>query len=164
MVYKVSLENYFLKLRRLLLFSLVLLALVPVACTESKTKLDKVPVIITRKAIEFFKDGKPKLQELYSSQNGELVLFGFEELYPSGKIKITGKYTSDRKREGLWESFYEDGQAWSIGSFSKGVESGEKKVWYPNGKLRYKGEIKNDKPIGLWEFWDKKGKKTLKKY
>lgn len=164
MVYKVFSVNYYLKLRRLLLSSLVLIALFSSGCNESKKEINENPLVLTSKTIEFFGSGEPKINELFTSHNGELVLYGYEELYLSGEIKITGKYTANRKRDGLWESFYENGTLWSIGSFSNGIESGEKRVWYPDGKLRYKGNIKNDKPVGSWQFWDEKGQKTIKMY
>ena len=163
MAYKVSLVNYSLKLRRLLLSSIVLITILS-SCNSLNEKNNEKPLSVIAKTVEFYDDGKPKINELFTKVNGELVIYGYEELYNSGKLKITGKYNLAKHREGLWESFYEDGSSWSIGSFTNGIESGEKRVWYPNGKLRYKGEMKGDKPVGSWEFWDEKGRKTIKKY
>jgi antitoxin component YwqK of YwqJK toxin-antitoxin module len=133
-------------------------------CKPDETKEISIPSNITRKTLEFHKSGKPKTIDLYVVEDGKKKIYGFEELYEDGQIKIKGNYDKDHQRNGLWESFYIDGTKWSIGEYNYGVESGEKKVWYPNGKMRYRGEIKDGKPVGKWSFWDKEGQKEIKEY
>ena len=92
------------------------------------------------------------------------LLVGIEEVYGNGNIKIRGGVNANGQRDGLWEAFYEDGTSWSIGNYSSGKETGDKKVWYPNGKLRYQGLMRNDSLVGKWQFWDSKGALTEKEY
>lgn len=37
-----------------------------------------------------------------------------------------------------------------------GIE-GQYKQWYPNGKLEFKGFMKNGRPVGLWKWWNQLG-------
>lgn len=144
---------------------MIIILLLVGSCTEKKKESAVVvPKNISRKVLEFHKNGKPKVVELYSSENGKKVIVGLEELYEEGQIKIKGDYNEKYQRQGVWKSYYMDGTEWSIGVYENGVENGEKKVWYPNGKLRYQGEIKNGKPVGTWTFWDDQGVKTEKEY
>jgi antitoxin component YwqK of YwqJK toxin-antitoxin module len=142
-----------------------LIAFFGTSCSSSteQTVLEK-PKNLKVEILEFHENGKPKSQKLYSNENGIKVIYGYEEFYPSGKTKITGLYNKSHKRDGLWKSFYETGTPWSTGGYLSGIENGEKKVWYPDGQLRYEGEMKDGKPIGTWSFQDEKGVKTTKNY
>jgi len=170
MEYKIFLKSYYLRLRKSLPFNswnfvwVVLLVLMGSCSEKKKESTIVVPQNISRKILEFHKNGKPKVVELYSDENGKKVIVGLEELYEEGQIKIKGAYNEKHQRQGVWKSFYVDGTEWSVGEYDNGVENGEKKVWYPNGKLRYQGDIKNGKPVGTWTFWDEQGIKTEKEY
>ena len=39
-----------------------------------------------------------------------------------------------------------------------GIKQGYTVVKYPNGAIRYRGEYKDDKIVGLWTTYDPKGK------
>lgn len=171
MEYRIFLKNYYLKLKKSLQYKgglviLLLLGGVLVFGCKSEVleKKSVVPSDLTRKTVEFHKNGKPKTVELYIVADGDKRIYGFEELYEEGKIKIRGTFDKNHQRDGLWESFYSDGTKWSVGEYTNGVENGEKKVWYPNGKIRYNGEVKEGKPVGRWYFWDEEGKQTIKEY
>jgi antitoxin component YwqK of YwqJK toxin-antitoxin module len=164
MVYNLFSENYYLKLKRLLPFSSLVLIFFLLGCDASKEAKEEVPTSLTYDVLTFYKNGKAKEQESFTNNNGIREIYGYEELYPDGSVKITGRLSKTKHRDGLWKSFYEDGKPWSIGSYTEGVETGEKKVWYPNGKIRYKGTMVKGKPSGVWFFWDEKGVKTEKKY
>ena len=131
--------------------------------TNESDELAKIEMEnISVKVVDVHENGKVKVQDLYETSNGVKSLKGYEEFYPSGKLKIKGSFNKSHLRIGLWESFYEDGKPWGIGSYINGVDVGEKKVWYPNGSLRYQGEMKSGKPIGTWTFWDEKGVESEK--
>ncbi len=170
MEYRIFSKNYCLRLKKYLRFNswnfvlVILLVLLGSCSEEKKESVTIASKNITRKTLEFHKNGKPKVVELYSTENGKKVIVGLEELYEEGQIKIKGAYNKKYQRQGIWRSYYVDGTEWSIGEYANGVENGEKKVWYPNGKLRYQGEIKNGKPDGIWVFWDEQGVKTEKEY
>lgn len=136
------------------------------SCTEGNesSEVKKRPKHLLDVTIDFHENGKPKSQELFELVAGEKVIYGFQELYPSGEIKILGTYNLQKQREGLWSSFYENGKKWSVGNFEGGVANGVSKVWYENGSMRYEGEMKDGKPTGTWMYWDEKGIESKKKY
>jgi antitoxin component YwqK of YwqJK toxin-antitoxin module len=168
MEFKIFSRNYCLKLPKLLQFSFFVTVLILSSCTEEKPtiidskissaeEVDKVPVT-------FYENGRPKGFNLFGELEGEKVLIGYEEVHENGALKINGALNTKGQRTGHWESFYEDGSLWSIGDYNKDVETGIKKTWYPNGSLRYEGEMKNGKPSGTWSFWSQDGVKTQKEY
>lgn len=169
MEYKTFLKNYCHKSLRLLPFSFFLLFIGFSSCSDKsseeqkKEKLD-IEIEYKRVPVSFFENGRPKSFNLFIEGNGKEVLTAFEELHENGAVKITGKLNPKGQRIGLWESFYEDGTPWSIGTFENDIENGVKKTWYPNGKLRYEGVIENGEPVGDWVFWTEKGVKSEKSY
>lgn len=82
----------------------------------------------------------------------------YQEFYINGALKIEGDYDADKKRHGLWKSYYENGLKWSESFYSHGVKSGHSITFYPTGKVRYVGEYKDDRKIGRWQFYDEEGK------
>ena len=166
MEFKIYLKNYYLRLLKLPLFSILILLVYSCSIeVDNQTETVKVKEQIYNKEVfSFYESGKPKEINLYQNKKGEKELVGFEELHENGALRIRGKYNSKGQRVGKWESFYEDGTSWSIGEFANGVETGKKQTWYSNGKLRYEGQMENGKPIGKWVFKDEKGTETYKVY
>lgn len=81
----------------------------------------------------------------------------FKEYYPGKKqLKMEGVFDSDKKRHGIWKFYTEEGVAISITEFQHGLRSGLSMVYFPTGKLNYKGEYRDDKPIGTWQIYDAK--------
>lgn len=144
----------------------VFLALTIFSCSPIGDKKDGfyLQENVIEKVIETYPDGSPKVIEYYIVEHGIERIHGFKEFYASGETRIQGLFSDDKKRTGLWESFYEDGKKWSEGYYQDGIENGMKQVWYQSGKLRYAGEVKDGKPIGDWIFWDEEGSKTTKSY
>ena len=79
------------------------------------------------------------------------------QYYKNGNIKIEGEFNDDGKREGMWKSYYENGQPWSIGEYQNGKQHGINRVYFPNGSVRYEGNWENDLKTGTWNFYDEKG-------
>jgi len=84
----------------------------------------------------------------------------FIEYHPNGGIKMKGIYNDNLEREGLWMSFYDNGIKWSESYYSKGKLDGHSLTFYPNGKVRYVGEYRNNEKFGVWMFYDDSGKLT----
>jgi antitoxin component YwqK of YwqJK toxin-antitoxin module len=107
------------------------------ACSE---KTDK-PIEATKK------------ENLFDTLRGE-----YKEWYPGRKqMKIEGSYTEEKRRQGLWTYFTQDGIEQSTIHYENGLREGFSIVKRPDGTLFYTGEYKNDKPTGLWKFYDEKG-------
>jgi len=136
------------------------------SCEEKKAKADSEtkPALLVEKVLEKHPDGSVKAVEEIQMVDGVQKIYGYKEYYPSGKVKIEGRYNAKNERDGLWQAYFEDGKKWSIGTYINGEENGEKKVWYENGNLRYTGQMKNNKPTGEWHIWDESGKETTKQF
>ena len=53
--------------------------------------------------------------------------------------------------------FYENGKLWSWGEYTEGVRNGLSSVYYDNGVKKMEGNYKDDKQVGIWQFYDRKG-------
>lgn len=83
----------------------------------------------------------------------------YKEYYPGKKeVRITGPVGDNNVREGKWTFLSKNGTEMSICFYQNGKKEGHSIVKYPNGALNYVGEYHNDKQIGVWEFYDEKGK------
>ena len=81
----------------------------------------------------------------------------FKEYYPGKKqLKMDGNFDDDKKRHGIWRFYSEDGVTISITDYQHGIRSGVSMVYFANGKLNYKGEYLEDKPVGIWKMYDEK--------
>ncbi len=60
-------------------------------------------------------------------------------------------------RNGLWLSYYENGSKWSESMYVHGKKNGHSVTFFPNGKIRYIGEYKDDEKSGNWRFFDEVG-------
>ena len=75
----------------------------------------------------------------------------YDENHPTGKwfyfysdnsIREMGELTAFYKLDGIWTSFYPNGNKRSEGKFINGLKSGKWQTWYENGKLRSIAEYK----------------------
>ena len=70
---------------------------------------------------------------------------------------MEGDFKNDLE-DGIWESWYENGQLKDKGYFSKGKMNYHWDGYYKNGQLKYSGDYENDHKNNKWSFWDPKGK------
>ena len=82
------------------------------------------------------------------------------EYHPNGALKIKGMLNEAGNREGLWISYYDNGQKWSEMYYVDGQKDGHSITFYPNGEVRYIGEYKKDERIGTWKFYSEAGELT----
>ena len=73
---------------------------------------------------------------------------------------MAGEYKMD-KENGLWKSWYENGQLKDIDFLTLGrwIKMGG---ILQNGQLKYSGEYDNDYKVNSWIYWSEKGKKLSK--
>lgn len=117
---------------------------------EKEVKTDDVKTISHQPKDEF--DVKEEASKIVADNpNGEYL-----EVYANNKIKIEGQ-KKDSLREGVWYSYFENGNKWSETTYKKGLKEGATLVNYPNGKPHYKGQYKNDKKSGHWIFYKEDG-------
>lgn len=83
--------------------------------------------------------------------DGEVI-----EYHKNGVVKIKGTLKNG-KREGQWQSFFENGSLQSENKYVKGILSGKTAAYYPNGNLNYVGLYINDLKDGVWYFYLENG-------
>ena len=89
----------------------------------------------------------------------------FIERYDNGNLKTEGWRNSSSQRDGIWYSYYEHSVKWSELSYVNGIKEGASVVYFPNAKVHYKGQYKNDKKTGTWTFYNEDGTvQSVKKY
>jgi antitoxin component YwqK of YwqJK toxin-antitoxin module len=99
---------------------------------------------------------KPKKQapeSLVEIKNGV-----YYEWYPGKKqIKYKGGQDKNKKRNGLWTFYSENGAELSLTYYEHGLKEGFSIVKYPTGVIHYRGEYHKDKTVGIWTTYNEKG-------
>jgi antitoxin component YwqK of YwqJK toxin-antitoxin module len=112
----------------------------------------------TQEIKETYADGKPKkVVEYITDDNGKKTLYKETHYFPGEKKYISGTYNDAQLRNGIWTSWYENGQKNSEQNYINGKEDGEYNVWHPNGKQYIKGKYIMGKEVGVWTFHDSSG-------
>ncbi|MBS1666863.1 MAG: hypothetical protein JST58_05740 [Bacteroidetes bacterium] len=79
------------------------------------------------------------------------------QLYAQGEIK-------NKKENGVWVYWHENGQKAREGSFAEGQRTGTHTYWYPNGHIRGVGNFKNDKYDGKWTMYKEDGSDPIEQF
>lgn len=82
----------------------------------------------------------------------------FISWYKDGQIEQKGVYDQGM-RKGLWVIWYESGQKKSAGRYRNGLKDGQWTAWYQNGKRMQKGIYREGKREGVWILWYGNGRK-----
>ena len=85
----------------------------------------------------------------------------YETYYENGQLKQKGSL-KDGAEYGPYEIHYENGQLKEKGSVKDGEEYGPYEVHYENGQLKDKGSYKGAKRDGHWESYGEKGQMKVK--
>lgn len=105
--------------------------------------------------------GEAKEEVLYQIKDGK-----FTEWYPGKKhVKFEGDLDVKGNRDGKWTFYSDKGNMLSFTFYENGKKEGYSIVKYPNGRIHYHGEYRNDEMVGVWTTYDEKGKnKQVKDY
>lgn len=99
------------------------------------------------------------LEDLIEIKNGM-----YTEWYPGKKqIKYKGGQDEKQLRDGIWTFYLENGRENSVTMYSHGKKEGYTVVKHPNGAIHYRGEYKNDLPVGVWTTYNEKGEMISEK-
>ena len=113
---------------------------------------------VNQQVVESYADGRPKLmQEVVLSDGGDTILKREIFYFPGEKKYIEKQYNAKGEPEGVWVSWYENGNKNSQGTYENGQWQGVYRVWYPNGNLHYTGEYDKGVRVGVWKFYDSTG-------
>lgn len=105
------------------LFGLLLITTI-FSCHHEKIKVFK----------RFFNDGKIATANIYDNASDTLNYIE-EGYYNTGKLFRRGKYVNGKK-DGLWEWWFENGKKSDEATLQQGIYVGQRKHWFPNGKLK----------------------------
>jgi len=106
---------------------------------------------------ETYPDGSPKKECVYKGKDASRELIRQTTWYPGNKIQMVGEF-KERKRDGKWIYYYQNGQVWSEGFFKNGKSDGKRILYHENGKLYIEGNYRDDRQVGIWKYYDEKGK------
>jgi antitoxin component YwqK of YwqJK toxin-antitoxin module len=129
---------------------LVVIAVVTIACNRIKT---------TAEVKATYADGKAKKVDEYTTDDkGNKILYKETYYFPGEKKYVSGTYNNSQERNGVWSSWYKNGQKNSEQNYINGKEDGKYRVWHPNGKPYIKGQYEMGEKTGTWSFHDFLGK------
>jgi antitoxin component YwqK of YwqJK toxin-antitoxin module len=149
-------------MKKFVLFILVAVTITSCSsCNDEKSKEQKAEddlysIAENDSIFRNFEDGKPRTIRTFEYVQDKQVFVSEREYYESGQLRMEGPLVN-RRREGLWKSFYEDGKIWSEGEYKDGLRDGITITYHPNGVKRFEGAFYKSKKSGIWKFWDDKG-------
>lgn len=80
------------------------------------------------------------------------------QYYPNTKIvKAQGRLDEEGKRHGIWYGYDKSGFKASQSDYNHGLKNGVHIVYRPNGTIFYAGEYRNDKQVGVWNYYNEDG-------
>jgi antitoxin component YwqK of YwqJK toxin-antitoxin module len=109
--------------------------------------------------VETHPDGSPKLVRLYKVDGQIRTLKKEIQYYPNHQKLYEGELKDNRKH-GKWTVWHQNGNTWSEGYYSNGVDDGRRTGYHENGQKHFQGKYKNGKMAGTWKFWDDTGVKV----
>jgi len=93
-------------------------------------------------------------EPIFIKNHQELFIFGIK-VYQKEGIYQNGE------REGLWISWYGNGQKLSERNYRNGEAEGLWISWHPNGQKASEGNYRNGKKDGIWTYWYENGQKHI---
>lgn len=82
---------------------------------------------------------------------------GWIVYYFISAYKYTEGILKNKKREGIWTSYYDSGTVSSKITFIDDVKNGPCEYYYKTAQLNATGQYKNDKKEGEWTYYNKDG-------
>jgi antitoxin component YwqK of YwqJK toxin-antitoxin module len=140
-----------------LFFAIALFGSLFLACNTAETSKDNdlVEQIDSRYA-----SGKVKSKRKYKQQDEAYIPVWESVMQESGELLMEGPLNSKGEKNGLWKSYYPNGNVWSEGEFKDGLDHGIRKAYYENGQKRFEGKYENGRKRGMWIFWDENGRES----
>jgi antitoxin component YwqK of YwqJK toxin-antitoxin module len=110
--------------------------------------------------IVYYENGNPK-RETHYTDDPNIV----DEIYYNENGSISQKWRLDKMKthSGTTYEYYDNGHPQRIKDFYRGNLSRES-TFYPNGKIKTKGEYTNGKPSGIWYYYNEDGTYTTKDF
>lgn len=110
-----------------------------------------------KEVMSSYVNGLPQIERDFKMVDGKRLAVYEREFYEDGNLLKEGPLSSQKKRDGLWKSYYRDGVLWSEGDYKNGIREGKTITYFANGKKYYEGQFVNAQKSGVWKFWDEQG-------
>jgi antitoxin component YwqK of YwqJK toxin-antitoxin module len=102
---------------------------------------------------------KPTVSPVNLVERNGLKYKKFNDVPFTGSVKGKQKGTyKNFKKDGLWETYYENGKLKKRGAYKDGNEDDLWVSYYGNGQLLSKSTYKDGAREGLYEYYDENGK------
>ncbi len=82
---------------------------------------------------------------------------GFKTYYFISGLHCSEGLVKDKKKEGVWTTWYDSGLVANKINFVNGIQAGPCEFWYKIGKLNATGQYKNDLKEGEWLLYNRDG-------
>ena len=79
------------------------------------------------------------------------------DYFSNGNVKFKGQKNSSGQREGLWVTFYENGNIQSRTPYVEGEKDGIEEWFYPNGNIQWRTPYVEGEEDGIEERFDEHG-------
>ena len=122
------------------------MALVLAGCAEQ----------ISDEVVATWPDGSAK--EIHRAKEGEAGR-EIQQFHANGRAHVRGRLVNG-VREGVWNTFRENGLPWSQVEYLSGEKNGIFRTWHENGLPHIEGQHRAGKPAGVWRFFDTAGQPT----
>jgi antitoxin component YwqK of YwqJK toxin-antitoxin module len=103
----------------------------------------------------YYANGKINREIPYKNDSGEGTA---KVYYESSKLKMEGNLLRGGIPDGTVKEYYENGKTKAETPYKKGAIDGEMKINYENGHINWIMPYSNDKPFGVAQEFDEKGK------
>jgi len=111
---------------------------------------------VVNETVESYPDGSAKLIRTYKDDGHRKTLLKECKYYPTHQKYMEGSYKNE-KRDGLWMSWFENGNKWSEGYFKDGLDDGMRIIYRENGQKYIEGKYTAGVKTGVWKIYDEKG-------
>ncbi|MCB0761425.1 MAG: hypothetical protein KDC12_07890 [Flavobacteriales bacterium] len=109
---------------------------------------------VIEKTTKVYPGGQP--ESIMYFNEGDSNPFAQKVFYSDGKMKIEGSFENG-KRQGVWTSYYQNGQIWTINVYDQDTNHGEYIMYNSDGTVKLKGQYDHGEETGTWIINDERG-------
>src|SRR3712207_2573006 len=107
-----------------------------------------------RQVEHFYDQEKKILKESYTvkGKNPPIIEGLYTSYYTNGQVKTKGYYKNNLPND-VWEYYYENGKLKMTGPLVDNIPNGYWKYYHENGNLHMEGNFENGKRQDVWKFY-----------
>lgn len=116
---------------------------------------------------------KSDLENEYHYENGLLQAVGktindkpigdYVFIDNTGTIITSGSFDTNNEKDGVWKTYYKDGQVAESFTYTNGKKNGVNVGYYPNGQKKFELNFINDEAVGIYQKYTESGALKIKK-